>query len=350
MKYAYGLLASIVCLATSAAAGELTGTASYRERIALPPEAQFQAILYDISGDDQVEIARSQSAGDQGPPYNFMIDYPDAAVTADGQYALRAQVIWSERPFFVADTTLDGLVGKADLDVTLVMMRPGADQANAGPLGSGVAPVLIGGMMTYFADAAVIEDCVSGQTYPVATDGDYLALEAAYLADRPEPGAPLYVVLDGGIELREGMEGPARETVTVVHFVRTVQGITCERQRARASLSNTYWRIDQLDGEVIQTDPSNREAHMLRQDNADNSFWATLGCNQMGGTFESEGNTVAFSPMLSTMMACPPPLDRLETQFGKMLSEVVRFGVTGETLVLSDDTGKPRAVFSAIYF
>jgi uncharacterized lipoprotein YbaY len=226
MKYAYGLLASIVCLATSAAAGELTGTASYRERIALPPEAQFQAILYDISGDDQVEIARSQSAGDQGPPYNFMIDYPDAAVTADGQYALRAQVIWSERPFFVADTTLDGLVGKADLDVTLVMMRPGADQANAGPLGSGVAPVLIGGMMTYFADAAVIEDCVSGQTYPVATDGDYLALEAAYLADRPEPGAPLYVVLDGGIELREGMEGPARETVTVVHFVRTVQGIT----------------------------------------------------------------------------------------------------------------------------
>lgn len=89
---------------------------------------------------------------------------------------------------------------------------------------------------------------------------------------------------------------------------------------------------------------------MLLQDNADNSFWATLGCNQMGGTFESEGNTVAFSPMLSTMMACPPPLDRLETQFGKMLSEVVRFGVTGETLVLSDDTGKPRAVFSAIYF
>ena len=208
----------------------------------------------------------------------------------------------------------------------------------------------MGGMLTYFADAALIEDCMSGQTFPVAMDGDYLALETAYLADRSEPAAPLYVVLEGRIDLREGMEGPPRETVMVDHFIRTRQGITCERQQAAASLRNTYWRLDQLDGEMIVPNPSDREAHMVLETDADDSFRATLGCNQMRGTVINEANGISFSRVASTMMACPPPLDTLETTFGMMLSEVVRFGITGETMVLSDDLGEPRAVFSAVYF
>ena len=351
MKYSYALLVSVLCFVTSAIAGELSGTASYRERIALPPEAQFQAILYDISNNDQVEIARAQSAGDQGPPYNFTINYPDAAVTPDGSYALRLQIIWPDRPYVVAGMALDGLGDNAGPDIDLVMVRPAADQATANPLDGDVAtPVLMGGMLTYFADAAVIEDCMSGQTFPVAMDGDYLALETAYLADRSEPAAPLYVVLEGRIDLREGMEGPPRKTVMVDHFIRTRQGITCERQQAAASLRNTYWRLDQLDGEMIVPNPSDREAHMVLETDADDSFRATLGCNQMRGTVINEANGISFSRVASTMMACPPPLDTLETTFGMMLSEVVRFGITGETMVLSDDLGEPRAVFSAVYF
>ena len=123
MKYSYALLVSVLCFVTSAIAGELSGTASYRERIALPPEAQFQAILYDISNNDQVEIARAQSAGDQGPPYNFTINYPDAAVTPDGSYALRVQIIWPDRPYVVAGMALDGLGDNASPDIDLVMVR-----------------------------------------------------------------------------------------------------------------------------------------------------------------------------------------------------------------------------------
>lgn len=37
----------------------------------------------------------------------------------------------------------------------------------------------VSGMFTYFADAALFVHCATGRTYPVALEGDYLALERA---------------------------------------------------------------------------------------------------------------------------------------------------------------------------
>ncbi len=43
------LLGMVVCGVSSAIAGSLEGTASYRERISLPPDAVFEAQLQDVS-------------------------------------------------------------------------------------------------------------------------------------------------------------------------------------------------------------------------------------------------------------------------------------------------------------
>jgi copper homeostasis protein (lipoprotein) len=222
--------------------------------------------------------------------------------------------------------------------------------ATAQSPGGAVKPVLLNGMMTYVADAAVFEECVSATAFPIANEGDYLALETAYLADRADPGAPLFVELVGAIAPRAGMEGSSRETLIVDRFIRTRHGITCDRQRAAADLKNTYWRLDQLDGAAFPKDPALKEAHMVLHQDDTNRFRATLGCNQMQGSVTVDKDTLRFSAAASTMMACPAPLDRLEGQFARMLSEVVHFATVGETLVLSDATGAPRAVFSAIYF
>lgn len=98
----------------------------------------------------------------------------------------------------------------------------------------------MGGMMTYMADAALFEHCVSGATFPIAQDGDYLALEQAYLADRAAPGASLYVLLDGGPAMRPAIGGPDRQMVVVDRFTRTRPDITCSRQGADAALTNTF--------------------------------------------------------------------------------------------------------------
>ena len=52
---------------------------------------------------------------------------------------------------------------------------------------------LMRGLFTYMADAALFEDCASGQRYPVAMEADYISAERVYLEARSEPGAPLLV-------------------------------------------------------------------------------------------------------------------------------------------------------------
>ncbi len=51
----------------------------------------------------------------------------------------------------------------------------------------------LSGMMVYFADAARLTECRSGRSYPIVMEGDYLALERAYLEFAGGPAAELLV-------------------------------------------------------------------------------------------------------------------------------------------------------------
>ncbi|WP_299851397.1 META domain-containing protein [uncultured Roseovarius sp.] len=337
---------AMIIAATQSFAGELSGTASYRERIALPREATFMAILYDISNNDQVEIGRFEGPGDAGPPYAFTISFADDTVTEAGRYALKTQVMWQDRHYMAAGTILEDYPVRTP-DINLVMVRPGvAPSDEAAERGD----MLIAGMMTYMADAAILVECKSGATFTIAMEGDYPALEKAYLSDRAAPGEPLYVILEGGHALRPAMEGPDREMVIVDRFIRTRPEVTCERQMADASLQNTYWRLDMLEGVAFPSDLATREPHLMLETADGSSYRATVGCNRMRGAYTLNGEQVSFSPAASTMMACPEPLDALERQFGLALSETSDFLIEGETLILSDADGEPRAILTAVYF
>jgi uncharacterized lipoprotein YbaY len=88
-----GLLVAMV-LPAPAFAGTLSGTASYQERIALPPDAVFEALLIDTARADApapvLGRARLQPAGQ--PPFRFSIPYRDGDLTPRGRYAVRATV------------------------------------------------------------------------------------------------------------------------------------------------------------------------------------------------------------------------------------------------------------------
>ena len=55
----------------------VTGTAMYRERIALPPDAIFEAVLEDMSRADApaVVIGRTRLDKPGQPPFKFSIEY-----------------------------------------------------------------------------------------------------------------------------------------------------------------------------------------------------------------------------------------------------------------------------------
>ncbi|MDM0074515.1 hypothetical protein QTH90_08985 [Variovorax sp. J2P1-59] len=106
-------------------------------------------------------------------------------------------------------------------------------------------PVQWRGEFVYFADSAAFTDCASGKRWPVAMTGDYLALERAYLRWHSAPKAPLLVNFDGRLEIREPMEGPAREHMIVERFASVEPGNTCAmvstgKPKSTAALKDTY--------------------------------------------------------------------------------------------------------------
>jgi copper homeostasis protein (lipoprotein) len=205
------------------------------------------------------------------------------------------------------------------------------------------------GMMTYRADAASFEECLTGRRYPIATEADYLALERAYLDAHTEPGAPLLVHVEGGLAGRPAMEGPDRTHLVVERFIKTVPGETCAGRAPAAALTNTYWRIERLSGVPVAMAENRREPHLVLLDAPEARFRATVGCNQMSGGYARDGESLVFGGAGMTRMACPPPLDALERQLAEVLEATRRFRLEAQRLELLDDSDAVLAEFRAVY-
>ena len=97
------------------------------------------------------------------------------------------------------------------------------------PLAPTELRLALAGEMTYLADATRFTECLTGRSYPVAPEGDVVAMQRAYLALAEAPGARLYVSFDGTIAERARMEGAGSErSVVVDRFGAAAPGRRCE--------------------------------------------------------------------------------------------------------------------------
>lgn len=221
--------------------------------------------------------------------------------------------------------------------------------------GGTLAPIdptlTLGGEMVYFADAARLTECLTGRSYPIAAEGEFVEMQRAYLASIEEPGASLYVTFEGTIADRPRMEGSGVERSVIVNrFINAWPNQRCERARADASLANTYWRIVRLGRDAVTPAEGRREPHLLlRSASESQSYSATVGCNQVAGAFTLDGDGIRFTRGLTTLMACPPPLDALETRLVDMLARAKRWRIKASTLEFMDEGGAPVALFEAVY-
>lgn len=206
------------------------------------------------------------------------------------------------------------------------------------------------GMFTYMADAPGFRECLTGRFYPVAMEGAYIDLERAYLAaDKPEPGAPILAFVEGEITDRPPMEGDRDvPTLVVERFDRLAPGQTCEPAMSKASLVSTYWKITEMAGEPVRAVENWREPHILFGA-GETRYSSTVGCNQVNGAFEVEGDRLELRPGPTTLMACPPPLDEMERTLIATIARVRGFKITGQTLELFDEAGETVAVMEAVY-
>lgn len=107
----------------------LNGSVSYRERMALPPDAVLTVTLEDVSRADAPAVTLAQSnvrLNGQQVPIPFSLAYPSAAVSPGAIYAVRARVNLGDQLMFT--TTERNQVDPLNPEpVDLMLTRVGAD-------------------------------------------------------------------------------------------------------------------------------------------------------------------------------------------------------------------------------
>lgn len=242
-----------------------------------------------------------------------------------------------------ATLRLPSLNGREDL------LKDPVDLIRSATLDPFADPVPLTGMFRYMADAALFTDCLTGTSFPVAQENDYLALERAYLEKRQESGEPLHVTLAGHLGERPAMEGDGLETVLVVdRFDAIGDRSACPARQTLADLENTYWKLTELYGQTIRFTSAGRgEPHLMLRP-PERQLMGFSGCNGFFGLYLKEADRLSFSDLGATMMACPGNPD-LETTYYRALKATEHFKIFGELLELYHGR-EVVARFEAVYF
>jgi len=137
------------------ASGQVHGTATYRERLALPLEAVFEATLEDVSQADApaAVIGQARIARPGNPPIRFEITYDPAQINASHRYVVLARILVDGKLFFSTDQSYPVLTGGQSNEVSLLLRRAGS----AGPVSGDAGP--LGTLPATFAGDLPCADC-----------------------------------------------------------------------------------------------------------------------------------------------------------------------------------------------
>ncbi len=227
----------------------VTGTATYLQRMMLPPGATLEVTLEDVTrADAPADVIATYTAENLGaPPYAFTLEYDPAEIQDRMSYNVRASIRHDGRLMM---TTMDA--------------------------------------------------------YPVLTRG---------------AGSEVEVILKK----------------------------VSQPQEVDADLVNTYWKILTIGDMQMEVAEGRREPHMILRGGDAVGYSATVGCNQINGGYELDGETLRLNPGMSTMMACLPPLDIAEAALKTALPQVARWQVDGQNLTLEDAAGTALMTLVAVY-
>ncbi|MGE7473027.1 YbaY family lipoprotein [Bosea sp. NPDC003192] len=119
-----------------AAPRTLSGTVSYRERIALPPGAVVEVSLLDVSLADTPSrtVARTRIAARRQVPIPYRLRFNDTVIRPGHRYALRAEIRVRGQLWFTTTEHHAALVPEASGEIVVQRVAPPAEVG--GPTGS----------------------------------------------------------------------------------------------------------------------------------------------------------------------------------------------------------------------
>ena len=326
----------------------VTGTATYRERISLPPQAVFEASIEDVSrADAPSTVIASTRIESPRVPVEFSIPYEIQRIQPNGRYVVRARIMLDGRMIFTTDTAYP-VLGASGTDAVQLLLRRVGTGTGASPGTPSPQVRRMRGLYNYMADAAMFMDCASGAHLPVAQQGNNAALQSAYVATRKAPGEIALATVDGRVAPRPAtQEGAGRMELVVERFVSISPDQQCPSTASTATLENTYWKLLSLRGQPVQVAQGQREPHLIFQ-GPQKRVAGSGGCNRLMGSYVLDGQSLSIGRVAGTMMACAQGGEQ-ERAFLDVLPAVSGWRINGERLELQDATGATIAEFESRY-
>ncbi|MSQ67510.1 MAG: META domain-containing protein [Gammaproteobacteria bacterium] len=107
-----------------AAAANITGQATYRERIALAPDATLEVILEDVSQAAGVRMADIRLTNPGPSPIAFTLRYDADQIDPTHRYVVRARILAGERLIFITEAASPVLTAGHGQEVALRLRQP----------------------------------------------------------------------------------------------------------------------------------------------------------------------------------------------------------------------------------
>jgi heat shock protein HslJ len=120
-------------------------------------------------------------------------------------------------------------------------------------------------------------------------------------------------------------------------------------KKEKINITEKYWKLQELNGKPLTAVAGREKDPFILLKAAGNSFSGNGGCNTLLGKYEfGDNNKIAFSGLVTTMMACPD----LETEqaLRDALESTDHYVISGDILRLEDANKRLTAKFICIYF
>jgi putative lipoprotein len=353
--------AAAVVIGTSAEhamAQTISGTATYRERMALPPGAVLEAAIEDVSKADApalvVASTRVESPGN--PPIAFTIAYDKAKIVGNHRYVVRAKILLDGKLLFTSDTVAPVITQGNPTKVSLMLRRViGSETAQAKP-GPGATPpgsalpleatywkaIEFQGMPVPASREAHLVFQVAGRlagsdgcnritgSYELKGDGiSFGQLAGTQMAcpDTAEVERRFRAALKGTSHWR--IKGNRLEFRGATAKPLAVFQGRAQTPYAPSKLQGTAWQLVKFQSSDDTTlTPDDRSKYTI-EFAAAGRLTARIDCNKGRGTWKSSGDShLEFGPLALTRAKCPEGSlhDRIVKHWGSIRSYVIRDG------------------------
>ena len=125
----------------------------------------------------------------------------------------------------------------------------------------------------------------------------------------------------------------------------TKPAAAAESMKPDVTLTNTYWKLVELNGAAVEPGEG-KELHMILR--GEDQVGGYAGCNQFTGSVTVTGDGLSFGPIASTRRMCQDAMQQ-EDAFLQALENAQRFEISGEDLAIADASGEVTMRFAAVY-